>query len=713
MLTAGAISRLNANDTSGQPIVQVIDHKVLQATNGQSATRHRLVISDGQAFMQAMLATQLNALVDNGQIAVFTVMQLNECIVNLVQNRKVCICLNLHVHSNPGHKIGNPVALDENGMPTGAPHAGVGDAPAAAPPQAQYGAPPQAQYGAPPQQQYGMLQQPYQLAPQDQPQYGAPPAYGHEHHQPPQQQQPYGAPPQQQQYGAPPAYGQQQQQYQPQQQLYGGAPQGYAQQQMQQWQQPQQPQQGGYGQQQHHQQGGYGGGAPQYQGGGAVQRDSSSVIMPVSHLNPYINKWTIRARLMEKDMRSYSNAKGDGKLFNLTVADQSGDVRVTGFTETYNEHYDKLVTGRVYTISGGTLKPKNERYNNTTHAFEITLNRGCLLEEVEEPEDNSIPKYSFSFVPTIADIEHINEESKVDVLGVIIECSEPTTFTSKAGREMTKRVMSLGDQSGRAIECTVFGAPDKQLQAGNVIAIKAAKVGSWNTKSLTLWGDGPITLHPDMPQAHSLLGWFQQQGSVASFNSISVQGGGGGGAGRNARRIVFSDIEEQALGLNADPDYFMVRATVTHIKTGERTLWYIACPECKKKLAGADEDNLVAHCEKCDKTVQGGRRWIFTATANDSTGSRYISFFDDQAVRMLEGKTADEMAQLRSHNPAAFDAHFISCSFKPYTMRCRVKNETYMDEQKLKVNALDVMPLDFCTEGRTLLTEIGQMRQGA
>lgn len=66
-LTPGAISRLTQNDTTGQPTVQVIDHK--QLGGGQAGqTRHRLVISDGQAFMQAMLATQLNPSVENGMV---------------------------------------------------------------------------------------------------------------------------------------------------------------------------------------------------------------------------------------------------------------------------------------------------------------------------------------------------------------------------------------------------------------------------------------------------------------------------------------------------------------------------------------------------------------------------------------------------------------------------------------------------------------------
>ena len=107
VLTAGAVTRLNDNDTSGQPAVQIVDHKILVASGGGS-NRHRLVISDGQHFMHAMLVTQLNYLVDSGTIRLHCVLALNECIVNLVQGRMVVIILNVTVMEHPGVKLGNP-----------------------------------------------------------------------------------------------------------------------------------------------------------------------------------------------------------------------------------------------------------------------------------------------------------------------------------------------------------------------------------------------------------------------------------------------------------------------------------------------------------------------------------------------------------------------------------------------------------------------------
>ena len=102
----------------------------------------------------------------------------------------------------------------------------------------------------------------------------------------------------------------------------------------------------------------------------------------------------------------------------------------------------------------------------------------------------------------------------------------------------------------------------------------------------------------------------------------------------------------------------------------------------------------------------GQRRWIFQATCSDITGNRYISFFDDQAMTILNGKTADELAPLRSSDEQAYGNHFLGCSFKSYLMKCRVKNEVYMEENKLKVSAIHLEPLNWATEGRKLLDEI-------
>jgi len=105
-LTRGAIEELNLGRQVNSPTVQVIDVKRIPAQNGD---RHRLILSDGNHYMQAMLATQQNALVESGEVKKLCVVTLIEHLCNVVQNRKIIIVLKLRVHPPcPDSVIGSP-----------------------------------------------------------------------------------------------------------------------------------------------------------------------------------------------------------------------------------------------------------------------------------------------------------------------------------------------------------------------------------------------------------------------------------------------------------------------------------------------------------------------------------------------------------------------------------------------------------------------------
>ena len=66
-LSSLEIIEMHNNQTGGQPLVQVLEVKPI-SSGGAQAQRYRLIISDGQHFMQAMLATQMNHLVAEQQV---------------------------------------------------------------------------------------------------------------------------------------------------------------------------------------------------------------------------------------------------------------------------------------------------------------------------------------------------------------------------------------------------------------------------------------------------------------------------------------------------------------------------------------------------------------------------------------------------------------------------------------------------------------------
>ncbi len=70
------------------------------------------MVSDGVNFLQAMLATQLNQLVQEEQIKPRCLVRLDEFICNTVHDRQIAIVLQLTVTSGPVEQIGQPTAIE-------------------------------------------------------------------------------------------------------------------------------------------------------------------------------------------------------------------------------------------------------------------------------------------------------------------------------------------------------------------------------------------------------------------------------------------------------------------------------------------------------------------------------------------------------------------------------------------------------------------------
>lgn len=74
---------------------------------------------------------------------------------------------------------------------------------------------------------------------------------------------------------------------------------------------------------------------------------------PISSLSPYQNKWVIKARVIAKPaIRTWSNAKGDGKLFSFDLMDESGSIRATVFQHLVDKYYDMIQVSEKKTPSG-------------------------------------------------------------------------------------------------------------------------------------------------------------------------------------------------------------------------------------------------------------------------------------------------------------------------------------------------------------------------
>ena len=116
----------------------------------------RVILSDGEFFCQAMLATQLNHLVEDQSVDKHVVVRLSQFVANSVQGRRLIIILGLEVQPYSGDRIGHPVNV-ESAEANGGVKPGVKQETAAAAPAAARGAAPSR---APPARTGGAAQGP-------------------------------------------------------------------------------------------------------------------------------------------------------------------------------------------------------------------------------------------------------------------------------------------------------------------------------------------------------------------------------------------------------------------------------------------------------------------------------------------------------------------------------------------------------------------------
>jgi replication factor A1 len=158
-------------------------------------------------------------------------------------------------------------------------------------------------------------------------------------------------------------------------------------------------------------------------------------------------------------------------------------------------------------------------------------------------------RYSFTQISRLIDAQ---KDAIVDIIGVVKDCHEVQHLVSKTSqRQLTKRDVTLVDQSNSSVKLTMWGQLAEQFDGtGNpVLACKAVRVSDYQgEKSLSTVGSSQLAMNPDIPESHSLRGWFDGVGRSVTPQPISVGSGAAGGRGAGDVRRVLGQIEGDHLG---------------------------------------------------------------------------------------------------------------------------------------------------------------------
>ncbi|KAG2261000.1 hypothetical protein Bca52824_068079 [Brassica carinata] len=461
---------------------------------------------------------------------------------------------------------------------------------------------------------------------------------------------------------------------------------------------------------------------PMYQNRGPVARNEAPpVIIPINALNPYSGRWTIKARVTSKgDLRRYNNQRGDGKVFSFDLLDaDGGEIRVACFNAAADQFFDRIVVGNLYLFSRGNLRPAQKKFNHLPNDYEITLDTASTIQQCYE-EDAAIPKNLYNF-RSIGDIESMETNSIIDVIGVVSSISPTGTIMKKTGTETQKRSLQLKDMSGRSVEVTMWGSfcntEGQRLQSlcdsGGfpVLAVKAGRISEFNGKAVSTIGSSQLFVEPDLVEARKLKEWFEREGRSAPCISISREFSGNG---RVDVRKTISQIKDEKLGTSEKPDWITVNATIIYMKVDN--FCYTACPimngdrPCNKKVT--DNGDGTWRCEKCDKCVdECDYRYILQLQLQDHTGLTWVTAFQEAGEEIM-GMTAKDLYYVKhEHNDEEkFEDIIRKVAFSKYIFKLKVKEETYGDEPTVKATVVKVDKVNYSSDTRMILGAIDKLR---
>lgn len=443
---------------------------------------------------------------------------------------------------------------------------------------------------------------------------------------------------------------------------------------------------------------------------------SSSRFRDISSINPYQSGWVIRGRCTHKaDVRTYSNAKGEGQLFSFELTDNSGSIRITSFNEVCTQTEPRIKIGGVYIVSKAQLKQANERYNKSTSNFEMTLGRESEVKE--DTDDGSVVQIKYNFTK-IVDLEKIEVKGACDVVAIVHEIQPLSEITARStGEQMIKRGITLMDDSGGTVEVTLWRKQAESLLTEEdadrhpVIVLRGASRGDFGGVSLNVSGQTVIEVDPtSVEEANALRGWYDSGGAnEMTIQSMSSRPGSMSNKVLGDRKSLEEaelEVVMPAKEAGGQIPAYAARGYVTFIKK-DREISYPSDPETKKKLTEAGAPGMwhseATGREYSDDQIQ--HRYICNMKVTDFSHSKWMTTFDDAGLVVL-ARPAGEMRALRESDVSLYESILDDCMFRPIVMKIVAKEDEWNGEVRMKYVVQRAERVNFVAESKVLLDEI-------
>jgi len=314
----------------------------------------------------------------------------------------------------------------------------------------------------------------------------------------------------------------------------------------------------------------------------------------------------------------------------------------------------------------------------------------------------------------------------VDLCGIITNAGSSVSFTSKDGKALVKREITVADDSATSMNVTLWGEraqkADSDFQGNPLVAIKGVLVKEWQQgRSGSLLESGHLELNPDVTKpefevAQKVQEWWNRGGSSQSISALSQTGGTVGGIRTTGKEVSVAEMRKAADMVGDRQELFTITCRLAVVQTrkqGEvQPMLYMACQEpkdgnglpCNKRIDSS------GFCAACNRAGKAAPKLNIRCRFSDFSDSCWLTCFHEASQKIIS-MSAEQAQSLEISGGREALEQALKTSFykKPVQVTVRAKLDTYNGELRSNITAIDAAPVSRRTHGRALLKELEEM----
>lgn len=453
-----------------------------------------------------------------------------------------------------------------------------------------------------------------------------------------------------------------------------------------------------------------------------MTKGEETTYFPIRELSTYQAKWTIRGRVTNRGpLRTFKNksGNGEGKVYHVELLDaEGGEIRASFFNEAAEKNYEKTEVGKCFLLSKGQVRIANRQYNMCKHRYELIFDKMAQVEEVGDVVGIDAVRLE------ISDLRSVQSKTlpcSVDICGIIASFEQPHAFTSKDGKDLVKRELTIADDSAVSMKVTLWGdrakKEDGQFEGNPVIAMKGVFVKEWQGGIAgSLLEGGQLITQPTMPEAAKVKAWWAEGGCSQKLKYMSETTGGGGGGRQVGKYMDAEEFRLAATRVTATPELYTLYCRLSTVQTrkqGEaQPLTYTACAEakegnglpCNRRVDGS------GYCSTCGRAGKTSVKMALRCNFMDAVDSFWVTTFHEASEKVVSMKSTEvlEIEQKRGREAvesALKDAYYGDL----LQITIRAKQDNYNGELRPNATCVSGQPVNLGERGRSMLEEIRGM----